>query len=309
MGPAAPRLTDQDYPRLSEVPVLQESRLVIWVIAQQLTYWGGFVFGGLFLATLLEVVGLSVREKSNAARYDSYARETLKLVRLALPVSILLGILMLGGLVLYYPGLFAYLAQLFRPILVAVSLVLFLFPIAVWTYERAWMRLASTGHRWNHAAIGLGVNVLAALLLVLANSWSSFMLSPAGVDDSGRFLGNYWHLLRTATWNVSTLHRFLANIAFAAAVTAGYSAYRSMIAQDPDRRLITIDSVILRWLFCSSHSSPSPSRGTGSVGKFMFTAANGDHDVRGTLSMDRNHFSIRSSLSFSHPELLSVAAN
>lgn len=231
-GSTAPRLTDQDYPRLSEVAALQESRLVIWMIAQQLTYWGGFVLGALILVTLLEFVGLTVRGKSNAARYDSYAREVLILVRLALPVSILLGTLLLGGLVLLYPGLFAYLANLFRPILVVQSLVLFLFPIAIWSYERTWTRLAKTGHQWTHAAIGLGANMLGTILLMLANAWSSFMLSPAGVDDSGRFLGNYWHLLHTVTWNVSTLHRLLGNIAFAAVVVAGYSAYRSMTAQD-----------------------------------------------------------------------------
>lgn len=235
-GPVAPRLTDQDYPRLSDSPALQESRLVIWVIAQQLTYWGGLVLGALFLATLLEFIGLTVRSESNAARYNSYAREVLRIVRLALPISILLGTLMLEGLLLYYPGLFAYLAQLFRPILVIVLMVMFLLPIAVWTYERTWTRLARTGHRWNHAAIGLGANVIGTILLMLANSWSSFMLSPAGVDDGGRFLGNYWHLLHTATWNVSTLHRLLGNIAFAAAVTAGYSAYRSMTAQDSEHK-------------------------------------------------------------------------
>ncbi|MDH5740709.1 MAG: hypothetical protein OEY77_10335 [Nitrospira sp.] len=221
---------------MSSASALQESRLVIWVIAQQLTYWGGFVFGALFLATLLEFIGLTVRSNRDAARYDSYAREILKLVRLALPVSILLGTLMLGGLVLYYPGLFAYLAQLFRPILVVVSIVLFLFPIAVWIYERTWTKLAETGHRWNHAAMGIGANVLGTILLMLVNSWPSFMLSPAGVDHTGRFLGNYWHLLHTATWNASTLHRFLGNIALAAAVIAGYSAYRSMTARDPEQK-------------------------------------------------------------------------
>ena len=234
-GPRAPVLTDADYPKPVGVP-FSESRVIIWVVAQQLTYWGGFVLGSLFLVTLLEFVGLSVRGKPNAARYDSYAREILKLVYLALPVSILFGTLMLGGLILLYPGLFAYLAQLFRPILVVASLVLVLFPFAVWLYRTTWTRMAETGHQWSHAAIGIGANLLGTLLLILVNGWSSFMLSPAGVDEAGRFLGNYWHLLHTATWNLSNLHRISGNIVFAAAVMMAYAAYRSIASHDPGRK-------------------------------------------------------------------------
>ena len=234
-GPRSPALTDTDYPKPVGVP-FSESRVIIWVVAQQLTYWGGFVLGSLFLVTLLEFVGLSVCGKSNAARYDSYAREILKLVNLALPVSILLGTLMLGGLILLYPGLFAYLAQLFRPILVVASLVLVLFPFAVWLYGTTWTRMAETGHQWSHAAIGLGANIVGTLLLMLVNGWSSFMLSPAGVDEAGRFLGNYWHLLHTATWNVSNLHRLSGNIVLAASVMMAYAAYRSIASHDPGRK-------------------------------------------------------------------------
>lgn len=234
-SPRPPVLADADYPK----PVgflFSESRVIIWVVAQQLTYWGGFVLGSLLLVTLLEFVGLSVRGKSNAACYDSYAREILKLIRLALPISIILGTCMLGGLVLLYPGLFGYLAQLFRPILVVASLVLVLFPLAVWLYGTTWTRMVETGHQWSHAAIGIGANLLGTLLLILVNGWSSFMLSPAGVDEAGRFLGNYWHLLHTATWNLSNLHRISGNIVFAAAVMMAYAAYRSIAAHDTERK-------------------------------------------------------------------------
>jgi hypothetical protein len=234
-SPRPPVLADADYPKPVGFP-FSESRVIIWVVAQQLTYWGGFVIGSLLLVTLLEFVGLSVRGKSNAACYDSYAREILKLIRLALPISIILGTCMLGGLVLLYPGLFGYLAQLFRPILVVASLVLVLFPLAVWLYGTTWTRMVETGHQWSHAAIGIGANLLGTLLLILVNGWSSFMLSPAGVDEAGRFLGNYWHLLHTATWNLSNLHRISGNIVFAAAVMMAYAAYRSIAAHDTERK-------------------------------------------------------------------------
>jgi cytochrome bd ubiquinol oxidase subunit I len=234
-GPRSPVLTDADYPKPVGVP-FGESRVIIWVVAQQLTYWGGFVFGALLIVTFLEFVALSVRMESTATRYDSYAREVLELIYLALPASITLGTLMLGTLILLYPGLFAYLAQLFRPILVVVSLVLVLFPLAVWLYGTTWTRMAESGHQWIHATLGLVANVFGVILLMLANAWSSFMLSPAGVDETGRFLGNYWHLLHTATWNTSNLHRIFGNIVFAAAVVMAYTAYRSIASHDSGRK-------------------------------------------------------------------------
>ena len=39
-----------------------------------------------------------------------------------------------------------------------------------------------------------------------------FMMSPAGVDAEGRYLGNVWHLLHSALWNPLNVHRFLADI-------------------------------------------------------------------------------------------------
>ncbi|OAI45529.1 hypothetical protein AYO43_08070 [Nitrospira sp. SCGC AG-212-E16] len=234
-GPRSPVLTEEDYPKPIGIP-FTESRVIIWVVAQQLTYWGGFVFGALLIVTLLEFVSLSVRKESIAARYDSFAREILKLIRLALPISIILGTCMLGGLVLLYPGLFGYLAQLFLPILVVASLMLVLFPLAVWLYGTTWTRMAETGHQWSHSAIGIGANLIGTFLLSLVNGWSSFMLSPAGVDEAGRFLGNYWHLLHTATWNLSNLHRISGNIVFAAAVMMTYAAYRSIASHDPGRK-------------------------------------------------------------------------
>ena len=49
------------------------------------------------------------------------------------------------------------------------------------------------------------------------------MMSPAGVDEQGHYLGNVWHLLHSALWNPLNVHRFLADIMSGGAVVIAYS--------------------------------------------------------------------------------------
>jgi cytochrome bd ubiquinol oxidase subunit I len=61
-------------------------------------------------------------------------------------------------------------------------------------------------------------------------------MSPAGVDEEGRFLGNIWHVIHTALWNPLNLHRILGNMAFGGSVVAAYAAYRFLAARNQDER-------------------------------------------------------------------------
>ena len=90
-GPRAPRLTVNDYPT-----PLGESRLVIWIVAQQHLYWGAFVLGTCFIASLLEIGALIGLARQKAKAYDALARECLDLVMLAVAVAAILGGLQIG---------------------------------------------------------------------------------------------------------------------------------------------------------------------------------------------------------------------
>ncbi len=72
--------------------------------------------------------------------------------------------------------------------------------------------------------------------MFLANSWIGFMMSPAGVDEQGRYLGNIWHVIHTALWNPLNVHRILGNMAFGGGVVAAYAAYKFLASKtDEDR--------------------------------------------------------------------------
>lgn len=110
-GPRAPRLTEASYPT-----EFGESRVVVWIVAQQHLYWSGFVVGALFLVTMLEVIGVIGWGSSHAQSYDRFATEIFRFIVLALGLAASLGGLLLISLLVLYPNLTFYLITVFRPV-------------------------------------------------------------------------------------------------------------------------------------------------------------------------------------------------
>ena len=228
----APRLSTTDYPRYGKV----DSRLAIWVVTQQHTYFGGFVLALPIFCLIIEVMGLLTRDPVAAVRYDRLARDFLRISLIAFSISSLLGVTLVAALLAFYPTFFRYITGVFKSMMVIYALVFLAESWALYLYYYSWDRLSEGGHKWFHAAIGVVVNVCGTLLLFLANSWVSFMMSPAGVDQAGRFLGNSWHTLHTALWNPFNVHRFLADMMTGGAVVLGYSAFRFFTAKSQDQK-------------------------------------------------------------------------
>ena len=89
-GPQAPRLSGSDYPTM-----LGESRIIVWIVAQQHLYWVAFVLGTFALVTLLEVWALLDRNGQRGGVLAALAREFLDLVMLAVALAAILGALLL----------------------------------------------------------------------------------------------------------------------------------------------------------------------------------------------------------------------
>jgi hypothetical protein len=143
---------------------------------------------------------------------------------------------MLGLFIAFYPSFMQYMGGTFRTMMPVYAFVFNAEALGLITYYYTWNRLATPALKWVHAAIGILCNVLGAVLLFLANSWIAFMMSPAGVDQQGRFLGNVWHLMHTALWNPLNVHRFLADIMSGGAVVLAYAAYRFLTSKSPEER-------------------------------------------------------------------------
>lgn len=81
--------------------------------------------------------------------------------------------------------------------------------------------------KWMHICFGILLNYFGLILMMISNSWATFMTSPVGIDvNAGIFRGSTWEAMNNFTWMPVNLHRFIANIAFGGSVVAAYAAFR-----------------------------------------------------------------------------------
>ena len=215
---------------------LVDNRILIWMVTQQHTYFGGFVLALPLFALLLEFLARSRRDPEAAKYFDDLARDILRVGVLSLSVTALLGSVMLVGFVTLYPGFMNYMGSTFKDLMPAYATVFLGESSLILLYYYSWDRMTHGGRKWVHMSIGVLANAMGVLLLLMANAWASFMMAPAGVDDSGRFLGNIWHLLHSPLWNPLNAHRFLADIMSGGAVVCAYAAYRFFRTQSRTER-------------------------------------------------------------------------
>ncbi|MDE3040116.1 MAG: cytochrome ubiquinol oxidase subunit I [Nitrospirota bacterium] len=231
-GPPAPSPQETVYSRIGS----SDSRLIVWFVTQQHTYFGGFVLALPIFCVLLEFLGLSSRKPALALRYDGLARDLAKVALLALSVTALVGTLMLGMFISFYPSFMKYMGGTFKAFMPVYAIVFVGESLLLIIYYYSWNRMAEPALKWVHASIGVLTNLFGTALLLLANAWSAFMMAPAGVDAQGRFLGNVWHLLHSALWNPLNVHRFLADIMSGGAVVLAYACYRFFTSKTEEER-------------------------------------------------------------------------
>ncbi len=231
-GPPAPAADVSTYPRYGSL----DNRTFVWFVTQQHTYFGGFVLALPIFCVILEFAGLVTRDRAAAVRYDQTARDFLRVALLAMSLTAVVGSLMLGLFIWLYPSFMRYMGGTFKAMMPVYAFVFNAEALCLIAYYYTWRRMTAPALKWCHAAIGILANAFGAALLLLANSWIAFMMSPAGVDAQGRFLGNAWHLMHTALWNPLNVHRFLADIMSGGAVVLAYASYRFLTGKSEEER-------------------------------------------------------------------------
>ena len=232
VGPPAPAPNQIAYPRYGSF----DNRTFIWFVTQQHTYFGGFVLALPLFCVILEFAGLIMRDRMAAQRYDRIARDFLGVALLALSLTAVVGSLMLGLFIWLYPAFMKYMGGTFKSMMPVYALVFLGESLLLVAYYYSWDRLSGPASKWLHASLGIVANGLGAVLLFLANAWIAFMMSPAGVDGQGRYLGNVWHLLHSALWNPLNVHRFLADMMSGGAVVIAYAAYRFLTSDSEEEK-------------------------------------------------------------------------
>ena len=87
-----------------------------------------------------------------------------------------------------------------------------------------------------HVFIGILLNMFGTLIMLLANSWASFMMSPSGVNEKGVFIGSSIDALLNPLWMPVAIHRVLGNLAFGGFVAGAYAAVKFIGSKTDEER-------------------------------------------------------------------------
>jgi len=221
----APKPKRSDYPSIGT-----SSRGVVWIVAQMHLFFGALVLAVPIFVLFIELIGF----KTDDDRYDDMAHEFMKVSLTAYAITALFGGTLALCLFLLYPDFMTYMTRVFGSQMLVYAVLFFLESLLLYIYYYGWNALRYGNRKWVHLTLGLLLNAVGTTLLVVANSWSTFMMAPSGIDPAtGAVTGSIWEIMKGPLWNPLNLHRFIANIAFGGAVVGAYAAFKFLAAKTP----------------------------------------------------------------------------
>jgi cytochrome d ubiquinol oxidase subunit I len=212
------------------------SRMAVWIVAQIHLNFAAFILGVPIFAVIIEFMGWRIgMDREEGRRYDWLSHEFVKLTFAAFSTTALLGGLLLFFLITLYPRFWSYMSAIFAPTMWLYAALFFLetFAVYLWYYGWEWL---SGPRKWIHVGLGILANLFGTAILFVSNSWVTFMISPAGVDDTGRFTGTLWQAVNNFTWMPINIHRLIANIVFGGTIAGAYAAFRFLGARTAEER-------------------------------------------------------------------------
>lgn len=274
-----------------------DPRLTVWFIAELHLMFAAFVLGVPIFATIVEIVGINVKDPGASKRYDDLAFEFVKLLSAAFATTAALGGLLAFTLISTYPKFMTHLTGVFHPSFYLYGLLFFAEGFSLYGWYYSWHRLQGTSNRptmkwigggifgvtllyllggWmglvtlpagkaiyavmavclvglgilclgfgkkgGHIYLGILLNVFGTILMLIANAWAAYMMSPPGLaEGAGEQLASHWKdgvyigsgndAFFNFLWMPLNVHRFLANIAFGGAICGAYAAVKFLGAR------------------------------------------------------------------------------
>jgi len=210
------------------------SRAAIWIAAQVHLLFAAFVLGVPMFAVVAEAVGIFGGDK----KYDKLAKEFTRLLLVAYSATAIWGAILSFLLVTLYPGLWLYLVEIFQVSMWVYVGLFFFESFTLYLYYYGW-DLWSTGRaKWVHWTLGIMLNVWGTLVMFIANSWLTYMMSPPAdvTPDTAPGMVQFWSAFANATWMPINIHRIIANVVFGGAIVGAYAAYRFLVAKTDEER-------------------------------------------------------------------------
>ena len=203
------------------------SRVAIWSVAQLHLLFAAFVLAVPIFAFIIEVIGY----KTGDTRYDKLAYEFTRLLSTSVSLTATFGAFLTFMLIILYPKFTNYLMSVFSPTFLPYVLLFFAEAFFLYTYYYGWGKF----HPLVHLGLGLGLNLVGTGIMLIANAWLTFMMSPNGISDQGAVL-SVWDAIYNYTWMPINVHRIIANVAFGGSIAGAYAAFKFLNAETDEER-------------------------------------------------------------------------
>jgi cytochrome bd-type quinol oxidase subunit 1 len=210
------------------------SRAAIWIAAQLHLFFAAFVLGVPMFAVVAEAIGIFGGE----SRFDKLAKEFTRLLLVSYSATAMWGAVLVFGLVTLYPGVWGYLAEIFDVSMWVYVGIFFFESFTLYLYYYGWDQWKTGAAKWFHWGLGILLNVWGTVVMFIANSWLTFMMSPPAdlTPDTAPAMVRFWSAFANATWMPINIHRLIANVVFGGAIVGGYAAYRFLMARTDEER-------------------------------------------------------------------------
>lgn len=196
------------------------ARNVVWVLAQTMLLFAAFILAVPVFVIIIEIAGYIKKDE----RLDRLAKDFARLLPVSYSITAILGGLFTLASYVLFPKFMNYMTVAFKPIYIVYAVLIFLETSAVYIYWKTWEKLKGE-KKLQHIILGLVLNVIGTLVMMTANIWGSFHLSPAGVDAAGKVVNLKEAIFNHTFWPIN-IHRFIANVSFGGFICAAYAAYK-----------------------------------------------------------------------------------
>ena len=216
-----------------EFPVIG-ARAFVWITAEVHLMFAAFVLGVPMFAVVTEAIGIFGGDE----RYDRLSKEFTRLLLVAYSATAIWGATLVFGLSTLYPRFWAYLTAIFAPSMWVYAGLFFVESFTLYLYYYGWDRWKKGRAKLGHWTLGILLNVWGTVVMFIANSWLTYMMSPPRdiTPTTDPTTIKLWHASANATWMPINVHRVVANVVFGGAIVGAYASYRFLAARTDEER-------------------------------------------------------------------------
>jgi cytochrome bd-type quinol oxidase subunit 1 len=216
-----------------EFPVFG-SRTAVWIAAEIHLMFGAFVLGVPMFAVVAEAIGIFGKDQ----RYDRLSKEFTRLLLIAYSATAIWGAVLTFLLSTLYPAFWGYLTAIFGPSMWVYVSLFFFESFTLYLYYYVWDRWKYGRAKIVHWCLGILLNVWGTIVLFIADSWLTYMMSPPAdvTRDTPPSSIDIWVAITNATWMPINIHRLIGNVVFGGAIVGAYASYRFLSSKSDEER-------------------------------------------------------------------------